>query len=109
MIHSDNLVDEDRTKSTRHPGDRVASFLRVLLHASKCRRARCGVQCEKMRMVVKHFRACDHRCRICRTFFSTIYAHAKSCTNSHCTLLFCKSTKVRMATMLASEEENQTN
>lgn len=82
--HCSSMTVECKRRHTPVLGSaRVLKFLQILMHMSTCQQPTCSVQCNRVRMVTRHFVACGH-CKMCRQFFSAIYFHVKSCKNGSC-------------------------
>jgi E1A/CREB-binding protein len=71
----------------------IQVYTQALAHAAQCRNAYCRTpNCTRMRNLVSHLRTCDRvrkGCNTCRQMMQLICHHARTCTESRCSVPYC--------------------
>uniref|UniRef100_A0A1I7XW87 histone acetyltransferase n=1 Tax=Steinernema glaseri TaxID=37863 RepID=A0A1I7XW87_9BILA len=73
--------------------DKTERCLKILDHASRCKKASCnGVSCRRMKVIIGHSRICEKRgeCSACRQLLALCFQHVSQCQDKvECEVVYC--------------------
>ena len=87
------------------------SLLKLIEHASGCKKEECQQTCLRMRSLLQHGITCkakvSGKCQTCRRILNLLKLHAQYCTNTNCHVPRCGDIRVHLARLVTQQEQMQ--